>query len=215
MGKLVSPSMERQEWMEKASQSLRALFRSKGHQVPGEVRVSIGWPKGSHGGKKAIGQCWATEASADKHHEIFISPELGHNGKVKAGEMASVRIITTMAHEFCHAVAGNKAGHRRPFQLVAGAIGFMGPWTTTPEGPELIAWSRQCIKIIGPFPAGALSALERKKQGTRLLKCECSECGYLVRITRKWIETAGPPICPTDRASLVCEAIEDEEGEDG
>ncbi len=28
-----------------------------------------------------------------------------------------------------------------------------------------------------------------------LLKAECSECGYLVRVTQKWVDVA-TPICP-------------------
>jgi hypothetical protein len=35
-----------------------------------------------------------------------------------------------------------------------------------------------------------------------MLKCECSTCGYTVRITRKWLDAAGPPICPTDKIQL-------------
>jgi hypothetical protein len=38
-----------------------------------------------------------------------------------------------------------------------------------------------------------------------MLKCECSSCGYTVRITRKWLTLAGSPICPTDRIPLVAE----------
>jgi hypothetical protein len=29
-----------------------------------------------------------------------------------------------------------------------------------------------------------------------LLKCECQACGYTVRTARKWLETAGAPLCP-------------------
>ena len=35
-----------------------------------------------------------------------------------------------------------------------------------------------------------------KKQTTRLKKLKCSECGYTVRTTAKWIETLGAPLCP-------------------
>lgn len=42
-----------------------------------------------------------------------------------------------------------------------------------------------------------------EKQGTRLLKCQCATCGYTVRVTRKWLGLAGPPICPTDNIRLA------------
>jgi hypothetical protein len=56
------------------------------------------------------------------------------------------------------------------------------------------------FKRIGPYPAGFL--IDTPKQGTRMLKCDCSACGYTVRITRKWLDAAGPPICPTDKIQL-------------
>lgn len=206
-----SPSLLRAQWIEDASDELRKLFKLKGHEVPATVRTSIGWPKGSHGGKRAIGQCWSVDASSDKHNEIFLSPELGHGGKSTVA--GSVRMLGVLAHEFGHAVAGHKAGHRKPFQIVADAIGLEPPWTATSEGADFDRWARGAIERIGKFPAGALSLAERKKQGTRLLKCECPECDYVVRVTRKWIDAAGPPVCPTDKVSFVCEA-EDEGDED-
>lgn len=36
----------------------------------------------------------------------------------------------------------------------------------------------------------------KKKQSTRMIKASCPECGYTVRVTRKWLDTAGAPICP-------------------
>jgi hypothetical protein len=45
------------------------------------------------------------------------------------------------------------------------------------------------------------------KQTTRLLKAACSECGYTVRVTQKWLEV-GPPHCPKHGAM----AAEKEEG---
>jgi hypothetical protein len=69
-----TPSALRQEWLEAATVELRTLFADKGHEVPENVRISIGWPKG--GKANTIGQCWYAEGSSDKHNEIFISPVL-------------------------------------------------------------------------------------------------------------------------------------------
>ena len=41
-----------------------------------------------------------------------------------------------------------------------------------------------------------------KKQSTRLLKAECPECGYTIRVSKKWADL-GLPTCPIDRASLA------------
>lgn len=35
-----------------------------------------------------------------------------------------------------------------------------------------------------------------KKQSARMMKCECTECGYLVRTAKKWLDEKGPPHCP-------------------
>lgn len=203
-----SPSLLRQQWLEKATDALRQLFERKGFEVPDAVRVSVGWPKGSHGKGRAIGQCWGYEGSSDKHNEIFISPEITTPGQ-------SERVLDVLAHELAHAVAGIEAGHKAPFKRIAVAIGLDGKMTATVAGPEFAQWARGVVDRIGKFPAGSLSPVERKKQSTRLLKCACADCGYTVRITRKWVESAGEPICPTDKISMFCDAIddEDEEGE--
>lgn len=46
---------------------------------------------------------------------------------------------------------------------------------------------------------------KRKKKGTYLLKCECQSCGYIARVTAKWIDQAGEPICPQDQEPMVCQ----------
>ena len=31
---------------------------------------------------------------------------------------------------------------------------------------------------------------------TRMVKCQCGDCAYTVRTTRKWLDELGPPLCP-------------------
>lgn len=50
-----------------------------------------------------------------------------------------------------------------------------------------------------------------------MLKCECSTCGYTVRTARKWLETAGAPLCPVEghgpmRHDPIGDEAEDEPG---
>ncbi|OLB71232.1 MAG: hypothetical protein AUI16_23645 [Alphaproteobacteria bacterium 13_2_20CM_2_64_7] len=71
---------------------------------------------------------------------------------------------------------------------------------STTAGPEFTAWTEALFKRIGPYPAGFLT--DTPKQGTRMLGCQCSVCGYRVRVSRKWLAAAGPPICPTDRIAM-------------
>lgn len=215
-GSQVVTGMERQKWLESAQAHLRKHFRARGYEVPDATRISIGWPVGSHGGKKAIGQCWAQEASADAHSEIFISPELGPElGASPLSQMeASILIVATLAHEDVHAVVGHEAGHKKPFRDAAVAIGLEGKMTATVPGDDFRAVAQELIAKIGTYPAGMLSRVMLKKTTTRLLKCECPDCGYVIRATRKWIEQSGPPVCPTDQVSFKCDDVDSEEGED-
>jgi hypothetical protein len=186
-----SPSLERHQWLEAVVDALRSKFSAAGYTIPAEVRVSIGWPKKGGGCGKRIGECWATAASSDKHAEIFVSPELA----------SGARISDVLAHELAHATVGCEVGHKAEFRACALAIGLTGKMTATTATPEFSKWADSLFKRIGPYPGGSLT--DSKKQTTRLQKCACEYCGYTVRVTRKWLDAAGPPICPTDEEPLT------------
>lgn len=195
---MTTSSALRQKWLEDAVVALRKRFARKGYTVPEAVRVSVGWPKGTHGSQHTIGQCWSLTASSDKHNEIFVSPEITRPNN-------SMKILGVLAHELVHAVVGNEAGHKKPFKQCALAIGLEGKMTATSEGEDFKVWGNLLLERIGKIPAGTLDKGARKKQTTRLLKCECGVCGYVARVTRKWVEEAGAPVCPTDEEPMVCE----------
>jgi len=106
-----------------------------------------------------------------------------------------------LAHELDHATVGTAVGHGKAFKQCALAIGLVGPMRATTAGPEFSAWAQALFKCIGPYPAGYLT--DTPKQGTRMLKCECSACGYIARVSQKWLTLSGPPICPSDRIVLI------------
>jgi hypothetical protein len=207
MSKPLTPSMARQAWLDGALAALRERFIECGYTCPDSVRVSCGFPKGSTGRDKTIGQCWAAEASGDAHNEIFISPELG-------GAEMGPRIMGVVCHEMVHATVGLSAKHRGPFKRCAVAVGLCGKMTATEETAEFTAWAINVItEQLGEYPAAAMSIHGIKKQATRLLKCVCPECDYPVRVTRKWVEQSGTPICPTDMVSMTCDEVDGEDGE--
>jgi hypothetical protein len=177
-----SPSLLRHRWLEAALHDLRTYFDDTGYKVPAKLHVSIGWPVG----RKAIGQCWYAEGSADKHHEIFVSPAMDDGA----------RIIDILVHEIVHTLAGPKAKHGAAFKAIALKVGLQGKMTATTATDELASWAKHFISRHGKYPAGSLSREHgRKKQGTRLIKCACGECGYTVRVTNKWLCDAGEPTC--------------------
>ncbi|MDQ2079513.1 hypothetical protein RA307_04905 [Xanthobacteraceae bacterium Astr-EGSB] len=51
--------------------------------------------------------------------------------------------------------------------------------------------------------AKPLARAAAERQATRMLKCECLDCGYIVRVTRKWIDAVGAPHCPRHGEMIV------------
>jgi hypothetical protein len=39
--------------------------------------------------------------------------------------------------------------------------------------------------------------------GSRLKKVSCGDCGYIARVTGKWIEKSGPPLCPCNSEPMT------------
>lgn len=187
----VSPSLARQQWFEQVVDALREeRFGPAGYTIPANIRVSVGFPKGSDL-CKIVGQCWSPTASSDAHAELFISPVL----------LDPIDIIGTMGHEAGHATVGTGYGHRGPFKKCMLAIGLLPPMRSTPPSEDFKEWVADLVSRIGPYPAGNLTI--GKKQSTRMLRCQCATCGYLARVTKQWITTSGPPICPADKSPMI------------
>jgi hypothetical protein len=48
-----------------------------------------------------------------------------------------------------------------------------------------------------------------------MVKCECGDCGYTVRTSRKWLEESGAPICPCNKKSMGFEIPDELDSDDG
>ena len=48
---------------------------------------------------------------------------------------------------------------------------------------------------VGPYPHAAATGKAAQAQTTRLLKASCPDCGYVVRLSRRWADV-GLPTCP-------------------
>lgn len=180
--------MNREAWLMAGVKAVTPLFEEHGYKVPEKLRVSCGFPSVKALGRRTrrIGECWATWCSQDGTWEIFISPVLGD----------PVEVLAVLVHEVVHAVVGIECGHGGPFRKCATAVGLVGKMTATTAGPELTARLNEMLKKLGTYPHAALKGSGgAKKQGTRLLKVECGECGYTVRTTQKWLDV-GLPTCP-------------------
>ena len=178
----------REGWLLNATQYLSVLFKRVGAPLPDNVRVACGFTStGSRGA--GIGECWSKEVSGDQTFEIFIKPNQDN----------SLRVLDILAHELVHVAVGIAAGHGPKFRRVAVAIGLEGKMTATTGSEAFKRAMLPFIEAYGEYPHAQLSCnsatTAKPKQSTRLLKACCVECGYTVRVSRKWFDVA-PPICP-------------------
>ena len=179
--------MNREAWLHALAQSLVPMFAEAGFPLDmSRVRISVGFPRGGAGTRKAIGQCWSQAASSDGHTEIFVSPVLGD-----AKDADHV-----LVHELVHHVVGLQCGHKGAFRKCATALGLTGKMTATTAGDALRTRLNALTAALGPYPHAALNPAEGiKKQGTRLIKVQCELCGCIARMSRAALDSAGAPIC--------------------
>jgi hypothetical protein len=196
MSKEHSDSQTREQWLENAVAEITPLFEAGGYKVP-RIRVSVGWPSSSAMARKnrTIGEFWAPKVSSDNLGQIFISPTL-----------PGLRALDVLVHEMVHGVVGANEKHNAKFRKCAVSVGLEGKMTATVAGAKLLEDLKAVVEKIGAYPHGILTPTERasKSQTTRLVKCECADCGYNVRVTRKWLEH-GAPICPCNRQEMAFE----------
>ena len=151
--------------------------------LPAQLRIAIGFTSSGRRSRN-IGECWDNQCSEDRHFEIFIRPDLG-NSK----DLMPMHVAAILGHELVHAAVGVAAGHRKEFRRVARGIGLLGPMTATSAGP--LPHGRLQLML------GASShSSRRKRRYSYPIKCACRNCGYTVQISRKWLDLAGPPLCP-------------------
>jgi hypothetical protein len=195
--------MNREEWLNLVAEQMAPWFEAQGHKLP-RYRVAIGFPSTGKRGKR-IGECWDGRASADGTFEVLIRPD----------QSDPIAVAAILAHELVHAAVGLKCGHKGAFRTVATRIGLEGKMTATVPGAVFIGKVRAILEAVGPLPHAALgfgASSAPPKQKTRLLKAECGDCGYTVRVTRKWVDDAGAPHCPKHGAMQV-DGIEGEEAD--
>lgn len=188
----------REGWFHAAVDYMRPWYAELGHEIP-EVYVSIGFPSGG-ARSNAIGECHYM--GKDGNPQIFIHPEI-EDGP---------RALDIFMHELVHAIMPLGTGHGKAFGKLAKGLGLTGKMTATVATPEL-AWTlgRLEARGLGDYPHSALSYGPggRKKQGNRQLKVICGTCidddgkNYVIRMTRKWLDELGAPICPQCKTQML------------
>lgn len=208
----------REGWLQEAVEIFRKEFKTVGLTIPA-VRVSCSFPHagafGRDGKPRVIGQCWDPRATAgDSAHHIQITPALDTAGGPQG-------ILATLVHELVHATVGCAAGHGPVFKQAAEAVLLTGRMTATVASDWGMIWLDSIARHLGPFPHVRIAPSPgtvgeapgdpaprgpidgpRRRKGSPLKKCECTGCGYLARVTLKWLESAGAPVCPTCQTAM-------------
>ena len=198
--------MNREEWLTKVGEIIEPWF----DKPIGPWRITCSWPsKGARPSKnQRLGECYPVSMSSGDASEITISMAMGEGSKDKR-YADPVEIAGVVAHELCH-VGAPKDGHGKRFTALARHLGLEGKPTATTAGPKFRERIEPELKALGPYPHASLNLNGTKKQTTRMLKAECLSCrdesegtkkkqGYTVRVSAKWLEAGGPPICPIHR----------------
>lgn len=170
--------MTREEWLLQAIEAIRPLFAEAEKPITKALRVSIGFP--SRTPRKTLGECWTV--TTDETPQIYINPT----------QDDPIEILSTLVHELCHSVLPPEAGHNRTFAALGKRMGLEGKPTSMGAGAELRERLNSLLATLGPLPHTALVLAQKKVQSTRLLKVACPQCGYTVRVSRKWLDISLP-----------------------
>jgi hypothetical protein len=191
----------REQWLEAAAELLLAQVFVSHPDIP-LPRVSVGF--GPRLAKRSLGWCVYKACAADGRPQIYITPRFSpHDLDGPQG------VLATLTHEMCHGALPDGSGHGKKFAALAEAVGLEGPWTCTQAGPDLQTKLAKIAAKLGPFPHAEIEFAEKdKKQTTRMLKCSCGECGYVIRTTKVWLDEKGPPLCPCNRETMQREGDE-------
>lgn len=193
--------MNRETWLNDAALHMGPMFTALDKTIPAKLRVSVGFP--STGAlstrRQTVGQCFYDKASADGNFEIFISPVIGDG----------LRALDILVHELAHAVLPAGVKHGPPFARLAKLLGLDGKPTATTASDGLRARLVTIQEAIGDYPHATLTPLiQVKRQVNRMDKFTCPDCGYLARVSKKWI-AVGAPLCPAHNVPLVGEEQEE------
>ncbi len=181
----------RELWVSAIVDSMRPEFARRGYPLPEKVRATIAFTSKGWRGKRR-GECWSPDMSGDGATEVMVCLR----------EKDAIHIGNILTHELVHAAqfleAKNegkkvKNGHDRRFKKIADAMDITVGKGTHALGDPKGAWGEWAIPLIeaaGPMPHSAIAehVAKEKKQTTRMLKCECPDCGAIWRTSKKVLE---------------------------
>ena len=181
-----APIKTREEWLDEVASGMALWFDDMGFPLP-DFRVSSGFPSSGRRGR-ATAEAWQEDDGGG--YRILVRPDRHDPQKLAAA----------IAHQLAHIAAGQRETEgRHLFRHIAISIGLRGRATEAAPGRLFQELAAPILTKAGPLPepfAGPPKNARKAKQKTRLIKVSCRECGYVARVSRKWLAAAGEPHCP-------------------
>ena len=185
--------MNRETWLENATQAMRPWFDEKKFPLPDKILVSCGWPRTRGGKARAIGQCFDPVWTEDGTCQIFISPTLGD----------PIQVLETLLHELCHGAVGISVGHSGPFVTLIRSFGLVGKATATRCDPStpLFGALDEMSRLLGPYPHSAMrvgggSPTRPAGGGWVKFRSTRERVRYILRVSPKSLAEHGAPHDP-------------------
>lgn len=225
--------MNRETWLNAIAERMAPRFAELGFPLA-PFRVAIGFTSGGQNARAAA-EVWSAAASADGKFEILIRPDEDDSLMVAAylaHELSHVAVGLKEGHRGNFRKVMMLIGMTKPFTATVPTDRFkewvkpfldeLGPiphgklqWREVyiaPDGSRLPGAAKLVKGLregMDPEQLQEIITNAPKKQTTRLLKVSCSECGYTARVTRKWLDKAGAPLCP-DHGPMTNDQEDDE-----
>lgn len=152
------------------------------------VRVSCSLQDTGMTQSSALAHVHLKHATGNQKHEIRMGVHVGGR-KTKA---RSCRVADILLHEMIH-TCFPMDGHRGGFRTLSEAVGLLSPMTATRASDALTQRIKvEVVNVLGKYPHAPVKLIPRgqRGKGSRLVLCECVECGCKVRLTRMWINYA-------------------------
>lgn len=175
----------REEWLTEVADAMASWYDDLGFPLP-DFRITTGFPSSGRRGRDAA-EAWSEDGG--KSFAIFIRPD----------QKEPNRVAAALARQLAHIAAGERDKHGHLFRHIAISIGLRGSTSEAAPGRLFKELAGPILERAGPLPAaarGPAGQAESKKQSSRLIKVSCGHCGYVARVSRKWLNQVGAPLCP-------------------
>ncbi len=184
-GSTASLGAARENWLREMASAMANWFDELGFPLPA-FEVRSGFP--SIGRRSPnITESWTQDNGSS--YVIFVRPDRSE----------SLDVAAALAFQLCHIAVGDRDSHGHLFRHVAISIGLRGVKTESPPGALFKEIVTPELERIGDLPSPEITPTDtekRTRQTARLIKVTCRDCGYVVRVSRKWLDGVGPPLCP-------------------